>query len=453
VIEQAIFTSAKTERAQGYQLLSRSPGLAEADARELSVWGPSHGSLLEQPGPWASTNFFTLGSGALCVSRTTVAGAEYSGRGGQQVYTQFLVVAPSVLARFANNPFAILRAAAASGALNVHEAVPESLPAVQLAGRAPVVDLGLMAQFARQAGPAALATLIQAALASDQLAIYADANYEGLIAGLINALPVECRKEISFTTGLKFSPSRPVRVSTLPADESDWRALARRGITLLRLDGTSATEKPSFEGWAEWVFEVLKTGKLSVLAAELEQARAGLTCSDLPKLGEQLLANLKNPGHKPTAGGANGAAHGTAAKGAATGAATDKAPGGTTRQRADLAHRAAQFGLLTETRTKASHLEDLAEKLAEQPAEVLELLERIDDLVFDAISGDPKALAELEVLWPLATTQLDETLVEQSREQYLRCALSICSDFSESGVQRPERAVSAVDVLCVLFEE
>ncbi|MEX0978366.1 MAG: hypothetical protein WDZ48_05925, partial [Pirellulales bacterium] len=222
MIEQAIFTSAKTDRAQGYQLLSRSAGLAEADARELSVWGPSHGSLLEQPGPCASTNFFTLASGAHCVSRTTVAGAEYSGRGGQQVYTQFLVVPPNVLARFANNPFAILRAAAASGALCVHESVPESLPVVHLAGRAPVVDLALMAQFARHPGSAALATLIEAALASGPLAIFSDANCEPLIAGLINALPLECRREISFTTGLKFSPSRPVRVSTLPADEADW---------------------------------------------------------------------------------------------------------------------------------------------------------------------------------------------------------------------------------------
>ena len=81
--------------------------------------------------------------------------------------------------------------------------------------------------------------------------------------------------------------------------------------------------------------------------------------------------------------------------------------------------------------TSRTRADQLADKLAGQPAEVLELLERIDDLVFDAISGDHQALAELEVLWPLATTQLDETLVEQSREQYLRCALSICSDFSE----------------------
>jgi len=49
--------------------------------------------------------------------------------------------------------------------------------------------------------------------------------------------------------------------------------------------------------------------------------------------------------------------------------------------------------------------------------------------------------------------ELDEDLVEQSREQYLRCALSICSECVEDGVQRPEQAAAAIDVLCVLFEE
>ena len=77
---------------------------------------------------------------------------------------------------------------------------------------------------------------------------------------------------------------------------------------------------------------------------------------------------------------------------------------------------------------RKSSLEGLAEALAAQPPEVLELLERIDDLVFAAIAGDGGALAELEVLWPVAAEELDDELVEQSREQYLRCALSIWTE-------------------------
>ena len=216
LIEQAIFTSARTDRAEGYQLLSRSGHVCEADARELSVWGPSHGSLLKESDQAESVNFFALASGSYSISRTSVAGKEYSGRGGKLVYTQYLVVPPEVMARFANDPFAILRAAAASGALRVEEPVPESLPAIQLAGRAPAVDPGLLAQLARDPGPAAMAMLVQAALANERLAISSDIPCEQLVAGLFNVLPVECRVEFSFTTGLKYSPSRPVRILALP---------------------------------------------------------------------------------------------------------------------------------------------------------------------------------------------------------------------------------------------
>jgi hypothetical protein len=123
-------------------------------------------------------------------------------------------------------------------------------------------------------------------------------------------------------------------------------------------------------------------------------------------------------------------------------------------QRSDRAHsRQEQMMTAPVDPAGASGIDKLIESLAGQPAEVLELLERIDDLVFAAISGDESAMTELEVLWPTVVADLDQDLVEQSREQYLRCALSICSECVEGGVQRPERAAAAIDVLCVLFEE
>lgn len=446
-IEQAIFTSARTDRAAGYQLLSRSEELAETDARELSVWGPSHGALFEQSGGGSSTNFFRLASGAYCVSRTTMAGAEYSGRGGETVYTQFLVVPPDVMARFANNPFAILRAAAASGALCVYDTVPEVLEPLQLCGRAPVVDLGLLAQLARDPGPAAVATLVQTALASDHLAIFSEISREQLIAGLLNLLPLECRTEFSFSTGLKFSPSRPVRISSLPDEESAWRALARRGITLLRLDNAPLAADVHWEGWAAWIHKILSAGKLSVLAGELEQARPGLACGGLSELAEQLQAVLQTADRQPKPS--------RAGKGPRAGVQAAGQPGHTPapRQRADQSHPARPVGLLVDSPADPSHLDELADKLSQQPPEILELLERIDDLVFAAISGDAQSLEELEALWPTAASQLDADLVEQSREQYLRCTLALCSESAEGPSQRPERALAAVDVLCVLFEE
>jgi len=446
LIEQAIFTSAETDRAQGYQLVRRSPGLTEVDARELSLWGPSHDSLLERSGERTSVNFFRLESGLYSVSRTILGGAEYSGRGGEKVHTQFLVVPPDVLARFGNNAFAVLRAATAIGALELREPTTAPLESLTLSGRSAPVDQSLLAQLSRDPGTCAMATLVQAALSSDRLAVAVTTSREQLIAGLLNLLPVECRLEFSFSTALKSSPARPVRISCLEDDPANWRAIARGGVTLLDLKDAQTTDELAWQGWAGYIAKVLRSGKLSVLAAELEQLRPGLSCAELDQLGEQLSARFQGV-QRP----------------APVRAAAERQPateersatfGGATVQRSDRAHlRQEQMLTAPAEPNSASGIDKLIVSLAGQPAEVLELLERIDDLVFAAISGDELAMTELEVLWPTVIAELDEDLVEQSREQYLRCALSICSDCVEGGVQRPEQAAAAIDVLCVLFEE
>ncbi len=105
-IEQVIFTSLERGRETGCQVAARSVGVCEADARELVAWEPSRDSMPEM-GPGAeSFNFHPLPSGAYCISHTIPVGRENS---GQQTYTHCLLVPPEVLARFANNPFALLR--------------------------------------------------------------------------------------------------------------------------------------------------------------------------------------------------------------------------------------------------------------------------------------------------------------------------------------------------------
>lgn len=84
--------------------------------------------------------------------------------------------------------------------------------------------------------------------------------------------------------------------------------------------------------------------------------------------------------------------------------------------------------------------------------EVLGKLERLDDLVFDAISGNPEALDELTDFWPMVRRELGDPLLAESREQYLRYALeSWDSVIRRSGVRSPTVAMQSLEVLCVLF--
>jgi hypothetical protein len=86
--------------------------------------------------------------------------------------------------------------------------------------------------------------------------------------------------------------------------------------------------------------------------------------------------------------------------------------------------------------------------------EVLERLEALDDAVYGAMDGPEAALERLKTLWPATLATLGETLVADSREQYLRYALWIWENGTDAhGVHDPLRAIRALDVLCVLFEE
>src|SRR5687768_15734679 len=104
MLDQALFTSVRGSRLEGYQLAARSAGIGEAEVRELSRCSPGHDALLDPREGAESVNFHRLESGRYCVSRTVKAGAEYSGREGPRIATNLLVCDDGVFHRFAFNP-------------------------------------------------------------------------------------------------------------------------------------------------------------------------------------------------------------------------------------------------------------------------------------------------------------------------------------------------------------
>ena len=81
-------------------------------------------------------------------------------------------------------------------------------------------------------------------------------------------------------------------------------------------------------------------------------------------------------------------------------------------------------------------------------------MEHLDDVVFDAISGKEASLAELKTLWSQVCDSLGDELLADSREQYIRYALTIWEESSQKGaVRRPAQAVQALEVLGILFDQ
>jgi hypothetical protein len=86
--------------------------------------------------------------------------------------------------------------------------------------------------------------------------------------------------------------------------------------------------------------------------------------------------------------------------------------------------------------------------------EVVAQLEALDDAVFDAIQNKRAALAALRSLWPQLKSRLGDALLAESREQYIRYALSIWREPANiDGDHDPRRAICALEVLCILFDE
>lgn len=444
-IEQAIFTSTLSDQAAGYHLAARSAGIAEADVQALAAWGPSHDSLLDAGADAVSINFHALPSGTYCVSRTTPGGQEYSGRAGQRIYTQCLVVPAEEFVRFSNNPFALLAAAFAQGALRVCERIPETLEPIRLLGRATAVDPAALRALACEPGPIWLGALVQAAVAGKQLGIAGGTQRQRLLAALVNCLPVECRPALSFSTGLRYSPRRPFRVVGVSDDPCEQRRLARQ-FDLLVLDASTRPprELTFSSGWGGFISSIVASGRYHFLAAELSQPRPGLTLDQLDGLAQILHPRLQALAPDDGDDGLELRSE-----------RRDDPPRVTipfARERADAAHtRRAGSG------PAASHT---AAALPATPADVLAALapphaarwEELEDLVFETIAGKPRCLERLRSEWTSLKTRCEAALLENARHHLVRHALNLWRDCVESEeLRNPRFAVAALDVIDVLF--
>ena len=431
LVEQAIYTTIEKDCEAGYQVVARSAGVCDADARELTVWAPSSDAMLDPSAGAESFNFHALPSGAYCVSRSIPAGWEHGGV--QRVHTHCLIVPTETMARYANNPFALIHAMSKHDLWLNPDSPYSPLESFAPPGDAAAVDQALLRRLAIDPGPQRMAALVQQAFNSICLAIGGVDGSSALIAGLFHCMPPECRLEFSFSTGLRFSPWRPFRIVTLSDDPAErvWVA-SYSNVTVLELGKGATARLIPLDGWAALVERVLATGNIPFLAAEVSKQRFELAPDDLPALGLQLMESLEHTdffGDKPP-----------------------EKPSILVGQRAHAAHR--KFEKSHPACTATIEVPASVKHSGLHPPEVLNKLEYLDDLVYEAMAGHTESLEKLRNVWPKLLEELDDNVLAESREQYLRYALSIwtkCADVDT--IRDPARAIQAIDVLCLLFGE
>ncbi len=175
-------------------------------------------------------------------------------------------------------------------------------------------------------------------------------------------------------------------------------------------------------------YRALSSGNFAFLAEELARPRADFNLADLPLLGLQLLDELDAGGmRQPQAVG---------------------------MRQSHAAHHKFQGSLAAVSTCETPAARGPAKFLDADSPEVVARLEALDDALFDAVQGKAAALAEFRKLWPALKVELGEALLAESREQYIRYALSIWREpVHIDGDHDPVRAIHALEVLCVLFDE
>jgi len=92
------------------------------------------------------------------------------------------------------------------------------------------------------------------------------------------------------------------------------------------------------------------------------------------------------------------------------------------------------------------------ESNADFHADILDRLEKLDDVIFAAIDGDADALDEAAATWQCTVEELGQETVEESRQQYLRFAKSVWESARDNSQDAESYPFAAIEIIGLLAE-
>jgi hypothetical protein len=196
-------------------LVARSAGISDGEAGALTTWSPSHGALIIDEANPCSVNFHSLPGGRYALSRTRAGAAEYSGRGGRQLYTHTLVIDDKTLRRAGNHPCTVYRDALALGHLRYRADPETTLPAVRLSWNYPTPDVSAWTRRAQALGHPTDEDVLAKLASGQSVELAHDGDRRLLAECLIGRLAPEIRHQVSFATSLRPSMVRPFHLVLL----------------------------------------------------------------------------------------------------------------------------------------------------------------------------------------------------------------------------------------------
>lgn len=226
LIEQAIFTSARTKSAAGYHLVAASGGLSVDDRQLLSTIAPAHDALAPGREELGSFSYWPFVGERYCLAESRLAGPEYSGR-GERLYTSLFLVPQEIWERFAGNPFAIRRALRAKGLLRIRDPLPEHLSALALPGRVSEGYAQSLLALKSIIDEGTILRLTEQLISGNGIVFTGLPDNDKVVEGIFQSFPFARRAELSFSTGLRYAACRPTRIICGEVIDAQLKSLER----------------------------------------------------------------------------------------------------------------------------------------------------------------------------------------------------------------------------------
>lgn len=280
-LEQGVFTSVRSHTGEGYRIITATPGIKTDERTEITRRSPSHGSFCEDSADAVGMSFFTLASERHFVAIHCHAGVEHTARGGQRVYTHFVVLDNAQFGKFALDAGRVALAMARAIGDNLVLKVPPRLDLLKLvippAGE-DSADASVLTT-ARNLSRCLMNAANQAVSSpADPLRTYCTAT---------KLTPAFFRTRAACTIGLKFSPSRPVKVVIARKDGGEFaRSLRGQEHEFVDLGAAGPSAVQALAPWLDFVDRRLKAGRMNELVVLNDELTTHCSSEVLTRLAE-----------------------------------------------------------------------------------------------------------------------------------------------------------------------
>ena len=292
-IEQALLSVAAEENHWKSDLVAVTDQIHAVDLQELSDW--FSGRLPDSAFRFEANNLFfhPLPSGNLTLGRMIPKQGEvFSGLKHEcSFHVHYLIVSPQSLLKFANNPIALYQRLHTDHRGAFFHKPPQRLEPISLeepGQTVPLVDQRILSGLVEDPGPKAVAALLQTTLDSISTFFKGGPSAIRVLYGLFNLLPLSWRTELTFSTALHFSRSKPLKLVGIHSggDVFPFRSNEHR-ISFCDLDALrQMDDKNTFlEAWPLLIFHLLQRQEFGVLQKiyqEESRSVPGLPTPDCP---------------------------------------------------------------------------------------------------------------------------------------------------------------------------